>query len=213
MNPKKLTTILLVIFSITLANSALAMPQSQKIYFLDLEYDKGALKLLDVNLITGFPDVQTDKSLISDPTNICKVELLSIAKELVYEGYFLLPIKLYPTLGEPTTLDKVDFAISLPYFKSGQAIKITKDSQELLTVDVSKFQMYCGDGKCQSDENYQACPRDCAEEKEGPPKPPTGGEGKPFSYIPYLIGIIVAIVVLIFLLIKFKKKPKSGESI
>ncbi|MBI1934828.1 hypothetical protein HYS31_00150 [Candidatus Woesearchaeota archaeon] len=135
--------------------------QSEKIYFLYLEYDKGTLELKDVYLITGY-------STISDKILPYKLELLSIDKEILYKGYFDIPNKLIalPPLepGEKSgavELDNLNFSISLPYYKKGNVIKIIKDDRELLSIDVSKFSMYCGDSICQSDENSQNCPHDC----------------------------------------------------
>ena len=136
-----LFTILLII------HSAIALT-SERIYFLNIEYYKGELKLINVSLITGFP------ALSSDATLPYKAELLSVNNDILYEGHIF----------ESTN---VNFSISLPYQKNGNLIRITKDEKELLSIDVSQFSKYCGDFICQYYEDEQNCAQDCAILKDG----------------------------------------------
>ena len=220
MNQKVTIVLLSILFLLTLAISISAVSQSEKIYALNIEYDKGSLRLLDKNVVTGFPSITPDKETLTGINPIYKAEVFSKEGELFYQGYFEIFTIVFPPIPEeeeepvgPIELEKVDSTIILlPYYKLGQTIKITKDNQELLAVDVSKFQTYCGDGICQGDENYQICALDCPVPTDQPPKPPTGEEKKPFNYLLYG-GIVIAIIILVFLIIKFKKKPENGGSI
>jgi len=209
---KTIVTILLITFFIA---PLFVVSESQRIYSLDLEYDKGSLKVLDVNLITGFPDQPvTDKSDFPDLSNVHKLELLSKDEEILYQTYFDIPNKIYgiddglpPSIIE---LDQVAFTLLLPYYRNGQTIIITKDEKEILIIDIAGFQMYCGDKKCQYDEDNQSCPQDCVErEKSPPPPPPEEPAGRGISY--YLLrGVIfiILIIVVIFLIKRLTKKKK-----
>jgi hypothetical protein len=215
--------LLLILFLFLLPFFSLALG-SQRIYFLELEYDKGSLKLLDIKVVTGFPNLTQNRETLSGLYPVYKAEVFSEEEELFYQGYFEVATIVFPAPPQPgeepegpAMLETVDSTIVfLPYYKLGRTIRITKDNQEVLSIDVSKFQMYCGDGICQGDENYQICSLDCPVPTEGPPTPPggekTGGEKKPFNYLLYG-GIIIAIIIIVFLIIKFKKKPENGGSI
>jgi predicted nucleic acid-binding Zn ribbon protein len=207
----KLLFTLIFLIGLFYVTSIFAVQNSERIYSLSLEYDKGSLKLLEANLITGFPNLATDKNISLDQNNVYELDLFSKSQDLLYQGYFDIPNKVYPEPSQagPIILDQVTFGLSLPYFKNGQTIKITKVSQELLTIDVSKFQMYCGDGKCQADENHQICSQDCPEllEKGLPPSPP---KRKYTDYILYGGIIIVLVILAIFLVKKSRKKNIVG---
>jgi len=212
------TLALLIIF---LVAPSFIISASQRIYSLELEYDEGLLKFLDVNLITGFPDpVITDKIDFPPDSIIYKLELLSSDDEILYQTYFGIPNKIYGIEdGSPPSmmeLDQVAFTLLFPYYKNGQTISITKDEKEILTVDVSGFQMYCGDRKCQFDENHQNCPQDCVEfAGTPPPQPPVtpSVKGKGLTkYLLYGIITVVLIILIIFFIKKrTKKKPPFGK--
>ncbi len=218
---KLIKMILVVLITLLIMSPAITAFKLEKIYFLGLEYDKGALKLLDMSLITGNPTLSKDTSLPY------KLELLSINKEILYEGFFDIPNKFFaPPPLDPEEksgiieLDYVEFSLSLPYYKNGNLIKITKDKKELLIIDVLKFSIYCGDGKCQSDETPQNCPQDCKLEEE--PKSLTTEElTRPFEgeeqqkdksyYLWIIIPIIfLAILLIIFFIFKRRKLETSN---
>ena len=136
--------------------------ESEKIYFIELEYNQGALGLVDINLITGYP------TLSVEPGMPYKLELVDASGNVLYTGYFDVPNRLYtpPPLadGQGTSvveLDYVKFTISLPYQDKGLLIKVTKGGKEELEIDVSGYAEYCGDNICQPDEDSNACPQDC----------------------------------------------------
>jgi hypothetical protein len=236
MRLKTTTAVLLTIFFIA---PVFADLEYQRVYAVDLEYNNGSLKSLNVSMVSGFPSLSEDKAKLFPPPNkdenfsismpICKVELLSKNQELLYQGYFFVPNEITsvvpplpgesgqppfpPGVGQgekpgPTELENVNFSISLPYSKNGQTIRITKDEHELLSIDVSRFQMYCGDGRCQYDENIQSCPADC--EISAPAQPPGGPTQQQakgvFTNLMYA-GIAIALIILGALVIhKLTKK-------
>ena len=200
---KIITFLLFVLF---IAPSVIAL-QPEKIYFIDLEYDKGTLELIDISIITGYPQISTDDSLPY------KLELLSIEKEILYQGYFDIPNKFStpPPLSPEdksgvVELSNVNFSISLPYYKKGNIINIIKDEKILLRIDVSKFSMYCGDSICQSDENNQNCPQDCI----SPDVSPIQEEDEDRGNRLYLI--IIPLIILLGIIIIYLKKRNRLKS-
>ncbi len=188
----KITFLLFFIFIIPFVIAL----QSEKIYFLDLVYNKGTLELIDVYLITGYPIISNDSSLSY------KLELLSIDKEILYRGYFDIPNKIFapPPLkpGEKSgivEIDNLNFSISLPYYKKGNIINIIKDGRVLLHIDVSKFSMYCGDSICQSDEKNQNCSQDCI--SANVPVPIQKEKGGISNKLYTIIVIIVTLIIIV----------------
>jgi hypothetical protein len=156
----KISMILIII----LLSSTVVASQSEKIYFLNLEYDKGTLELIELSLITGYPTISNDDLLPY------KLELLSIDKEIIYQGYFDVPNKFFaPPPLDPNEvsdvfeLENLNFSISLPYNQDGNTIILSKNETELLQIDVSEFSIYCGDSICHLTENKEECPQDCSD--------------------------------------------------
>ncbi len=173
---------------------------SEYIYFLNLHYDRGALGLLDVYVITGYPIASNDSSLPY------RLELLSTGNEVLYQGYFDIPNKLYavPPLnpGEKSgvvVLDRFNFSVSLPYYKNGNIIRMFKGDTALLDVDVSKFSMYCGDSICEPDETN--CPQDCEIPSEN-----KAGDKKSYAGI---ISLFAFIIILGIALLAFLRKRRA----
>lgn len=230
----KITTV--VLLTIIFIAPAFAALEPQRIYALDLEYNNVSLKLSNTSLISGFPSVSTDKENLFPPPvkdenfsismPICELELLSKSQEVLYQGYFFIPneiTSIVPPIpgGQgtgtggsivlPIVLDDVNFSISLPYFKNGQIIRITENGSELLSIDVSKYQMYCGDGRCQSDESEQTCPADCAVGLTAQPQgnasnPPVSTQQGVSTGFLYPAVIIVLLVVGVIAVYKLAKK-------
>ncbi len=172
---------------------------SENIYFLNLHYDRGALGLLDVYVITGFPIASNDSSLPY------KLELVSTSNEVLYQGYFDIPNKLYavPPLnpGEKSgliVLDRLNFSVSLPYYKNDNLIRIFKGETALLDVDVSEFSMYCGDSICEPDETN--CPQDCEIPREVKKE-----DKKSFTGIISLVAVIIVIGTALLVLLRKRR--------
>ena len=189
---------------------------SEEIYFLNIEYNQGKLTLLNINLITGYPHLSQDKTLPYE------LELLSSNKEILYKGFFEVPNKFYaPVPKNPkefsgiVELDNLNFSISFPYHKEGKEIRIIKQREELLNIDVSQFSMYCGDTLCLSDENFQNCPEDCKyseeeiqkslKEKSFFQKTYDDMKSQKYTWL-ILAGILIILVVIIILIKKSRKE-------
>ena len=194
---KTINFISILVLTIFLSSVVLAL-QSEKIYFLDLAYNEGAFKLIDISLITGYPAISSDNSLPY------KLELFSSDNELLSQGYFDVPNKFFapPPLesGEISgifELENLIFSISLPYHKEGHTIIISKDESKLLQIEVPNFSAYCGDLICQPDENNKNCPSDCVTEE------------KTYSSLKFAlitVGVLIVLILIILLYLSSKKK-------
>jgi putative hemolysin len=69
--------------------------------------------------------------------------------------------------------------------------------------DVDCLKSVCGNNKCESDENFQTCPKDC---KESPPLPPGKKGNKIGEYLLYGGIVVIAVVVIILVIRKLRKK-------
>ncbi|MEA2036920.1 MAG: hypothetical protein U9O94_05390 [Nanoarchaeota archaeon] len=162
MKIKNMMLLLLITLAVIPLTSALL--DSEKIYFIELEYKNGLLELADIDVITGYP------TLSDDPTKPYRVDVLSVDNKVLYMGYFEIPNRIYappPQDGgqgaSVVELDYLKFSISLPYNKEGSLIKISKHQEELY-INAREFSMFCGDGICQVDETTQTCQQDCGQE-------------------------------------------------
>lgn len=158
---------IMALFFVMLATLAFAL-SPEKIYFLNMHYNKGMIGLLNISIIFGY------SSLSNDNMTHYKAELLSANREILYSGFFDIPNKFYPAvpqspdeISRPAELEELNFSISLPYSKDGTAIRITEGQQVLLIIDVSPYADHCGDLTCQFGENMQNCPADCKQAFNG----------------------------------------------
>ncbi len=181
---------------------------SEKIYFMDLEYNNGKILLVDINVITG-------QNILSEEDNFpYKLELLSVDKDILYMGFFDIPNKLFvpppveqdnhPSMVE---LEQLFFSISMPYFKNGDTIKISRGNKKIIDISVSKLRMYCGDNKCQSDETSEECPEDCVGNVIGE-KSSRINHGN--SLIRASIGSVFLITISVFVIF-FKRRKKQPK--
>lgn len=195
MTTKKLIFVGLALI-IFLLNSS-TIDASNKIYILDLNYDKGNFNLLDISVKQGYaPDRQIQ------PETGYKSEIVSFTNEVLYSFKFEIPLVIHlppprsdEEPGAQIYLDKVDFTLLIPYFENGESINIYDPSDVLmLSVDVSKFaEVYCGNTFCNSDENYYNCPQACEKKKD---------------YLLYILAIVIVLIILGFIYKLFKKKEK-----
>ena len=112
------------------------------IFFLTIEYDKGKLSLKDIFQRSGDPPGPYVGS------GDYKYQIISFKDEIIYSSKFGVPTEIYydefdPTGklkgGGTTTVDKADFAIIAPYYSNAKNIKLLKNDEVLLVVDVSGF--------------------------------------------------------------------------
>ncbi|MBI2105500.1 hypothetical protein HYT56_01530 [Candidatus Woesearchaeota archaeon] len=154
---KKIMLLILVIPLISAINS-------EMIYFLNLKYDGSNIELIKANVIDGFYNINNDEHLPY------KLELYSFEKEILFKGYFEIDNNArYETLLDgnfdikEAEILPFNIGVSLPYFKEGSFIEISKNNERLLDIDVSEFAVICGDKKCQLDER-ETCLSDCRED-------------------------------------------------
>ena len=154
---KKILLLILLIPLVTALNS-------EMIYFMNLKYDGNNLELTDVNVIDGFYNIKKDSKLPY------KLELYSFDNKILFRGYFNIDdihSEIFSTENSNIKESKIlpsNLGISLPYFKEGSYIDISKNNEKLLEIDVSEFVIICGDLKCQLDER-ETCPYDCGIDK------------------------------------------------
>ncbi|MDD5253779.1 MAG: hypothetical protein PHG05_01580 [Candidatus Nanoarchaeia archaeon] len=112
---------------------------SSRVYVLDMEYDKGELKLLNQFSLFGFaPDYKNsagDYSLTFYDSNGNKIKTISLDLPLI--RYSDVSTE-KGTEGDVEFLDNAKFSIILPYPENAAEIKITKGPQELLKTKVSE---------------------------------------------------------------------------
>ena len=185
-----------IVFSLL---SAIVIAQDvDKIYILNLDYDRGNLNLVSVVVQHGYAP---DRRIQPEVGYNCSVA--SFSGETLYSFKFEVPNVIYappPIGGEAESgiyLEQVNFSLTIPYFRDGKTIYIyDSNDTNVLSVDVSQFADFCGDGVCSDEEDYQSCSQDCTRESE----PETSN----FLYI-----IIILISVGMLLIYKsIKRSPR-----
>ena len=107
--------------------------------------------------------------------------------------------------------------MTVPYYNQADFIKITKDNQVILIIDVTKFRMFCGDNICQQDENYQNCPLDCIATQSTNLETQKTQPNLKWLYV--ILPIILILGFLVYVEVKRKKdhillmQKKSGQNI
>lgn len=108
--------------------------QSNQIYFLNLEYDNGEIKLIDVSLGPGnLPGKNFDLTEY-------KYEMISAEGRNVFSSKFTIPREVIVEGEDSVILDNVNVTVIVPYIAGAERILIKGENNEtLLSVDVSKF--------------------------------------------------------------------------
>lgn len=107
-----------------------------KIYVLKLHYAKGNISLINVSLKEGYAD---QSKILPGEYYECKI--VSFSGQTLYSLKFSIPNKISTIQAPgPITLEEVDFALLIPYFKEAKAINIYDGAGNLeLSVDISKY--------------------------------------------------------------------------
>ena len=169
---------LTILLLISIANAQ----EIQRVYFIELDYNLGNLNLLNVKVVPGYPSVSTINDFMP-----YSVELTNLNEEVIYKGYFDIPVEIDavpPLPGEEPAgdliLEKVQFPILIPYSGEGQKVNIYKESNPILTIDVSMYSL-----------------QEMSREVE-----------KPFNFLMPLL-IVLLILVVIIIASPFRKKNRS----
>ncbi len=136
----------------------------EKVYVLDIHYNKGNLELNAVYVDSLFPQ----PSLEPNPKTF-KAIISSFDNKVLYTHYFYIYkfVSSAPPLDEnkvsPVELTDFNFSLILPYYKKGKLVQIfNPEKEKLLEASVAAFSDVCGDGVCQSHESYESCSKDCS---------------------------------------------------
>ena len=133
---KALLFIMLVVFG------SLAFAAGDKVYILDLKYDKGSITLVNQTIQYGFyPD------RIIQPEEGYKCEVIAKDGSLLYSFSFDAPLKENVDVSVPEkeeltggliVYDKQNFALVIPYFDDAKEIRFSDGGKDLLKVDVEE---------------------------------------------------------------------------
>lgn len=112
-----------------------ALPTS--IYFIELEYKNGVLRLIGVEKLKGFPHLPKKRGVLYS------ANLYTADHQRVYRDYFGIPQIVFPPpsekKGRPVVRKKIEFSVSLPYHPKAEYVTISKEEREVLRMDVSSF--------------------------------------------------------------------------
>ncbi len=154
----------------------LVIAETQKIYVLDLNYDRGIVTKESILVMNGYY-----QEARVQPEDGYLLELVSFDNEVLFSLKFKFPLEIvsealpewfdengnqiyFPTAEEAghIILDKTAIQLIIPYFPNGKTIRISNpEGRNLLEVDVGLFAQVCGDNICQGHESYLDCPKDC----------------------------------------------------
>ncbi len=150
----------LIAFALLLAllPSALADALS---YSISLQYDTGKLSFKSIELVG-----------VSSPTETAdgeyKAKIVSFRGETLYATSFNVNLKrLYglpvsrETAQRSITSNNISVNLLLPYYPTAQHIAISKEKEELLQIDVSKYSACNQNRICDITETSETCPEDC----------------------------------------------------
>lgn len=205
----KLFALALLLF---VASASAASTVQNKIYFLNMEYDKGAIKLIEVSVISGYaPDRRIQ------PEDGYRLEVVSFRGASLHSFRFEVPLIMFrapPRPGEealpPLILEKTNFTLAVPYFENGREINIYgQNNTKMLSIDVSRFALAecvadgeCADGDPCTQDSCAGTPRKCS-------NAPIPGCAAPAAEFPTALvaGAAVAVVagLLAFLFIRRRK--------
>lgn len=181
-----------------------------------LHYDNGEVALREIELLERSPP-----DFILQPEQGFAAGIASFNGSVLFARRFEFPLKDYDSI---YTLDKVDYALIVPYFNTGQYFYVfDKDIKQIIKADISEYAVCNQNGVCNPEygETLQTCEEDCRagmpveEEKPSAEKEveevtaeETIQEEKPaaFSKDYWIIGVLVFVIIIIALLVSRKKQ-------
>jgi hypothetical protein len=141
------------------------LPAADKSYRLGLSYQDGVLNPKEIVLENSAP---ADHRIWPNIGWACKIA--DIDGKILGSFKFSLPLAVCrdADLAEGATStgcaagSTADFNLNIPYYERGAALAFyDQNGNFAFLVDTVKFAQLCGDGICESNENYSVCGQDC----------------------------------------------------
>lgn len=213
MQNKYTIIILVVLIFISVGVSRVLAYQENKIYEVNLNYDKGEISL--ASEIIARNGYALDRKI--QPEAGYKAEVLSLADDVLYSFQFEVPnIQCSDSIDPETNqmsgscvfLDQTNFTLVIPYFTDGKVINLYDPAgKKVFFASVEHLaKSVCGDSVCQKSESHKVCPQDCPVNMIDTTK-----TNDKFS-TGMLIGIIIAIMAVVVGIVFILKKKKENTS-
>ncbi|MDI6737356.1 MAG: hypothetical protein QME12_02450 [Nanoarchaeota archaeon] len=182
-----------------------------------LHYDNGDVSLKEIELLERSPP-----DFISQPDEGFAAGIASFNGSVQYARRFEFPLKDYDSI---YTLDKLDYALIVPYFNSGRYFYLfDNDGKQIIKADLEEYAICNQNGICNPDygETEITCREDCKvgmpveEEKAEVPAEPAAEEelaeeNKSALSNEYLvIGALAAVLLIIIIAIVLASRKKQA---
>lgn len=132
-----------------------AFPQ-RKSYFVNLNYNKGEIKIKDVFL-------KPVKSGVNYRESGYSAELKDKDGNSIFISSLYVPDKIYPIPGSGKMIfeKEVDFSLILPYFSEVKDLMIYRKDRLIANTSLAVFSETCGNNICDEVESHLSCSEDC----------------------------------------------------
>lgn len=176
----------------TVLISVLVFADMQRVFVLELNYNKGEVKENNLYVTPIFYNEKKDQ-----PENRYLLKLISDQNEELFKLKFDFSLEVFDIPGI-YSLDQGNFTFYIPYSKNAKNVEIyNPNGKKILDINVEKFvKNVCGDLVCDSEENYQKCSLDCPN--------PIKIKEKSSNNLLYLLFLIILISLLLLYLYKRK---------
>ena len=164
----------------------------RNVFVLDLFYDKGNISEKGIYAAPVYYNVEKNQ-----PENSYYLIMNSLDNEEIFRENFDFDLYVYD---EGFYKDEAEKRILIPYDKNAENIEIYDNKNKLLLkIDVRQLtENVCGDGTCDSNENFSSCSMDCWEKTT---------ERKFYVYIIAAVLVLLAVILVIYFV---KKKTESA---
>jgi hypothetical protein len=164
--------ILLILVFVVYSSSVYAQENKETMYTVEVKYSDAETKFGEVLVRAGFIPNQKE---VDAGEIYFTVKLISFTKKLLEETSFNIETLLLVTdqLAEPDQetgpasieQKQLDYIIYFPYHKDGEMLELYDSANKLIdSRNIAPFADVCGDGICQSHENYTYCASDCKDD-------------------------------------------------
>lgn len=184
----KLLVMLVMVFVLI---SSVSAHTAFKSYGLVIEFEKNNHNLIEVDIglvwnSSSLKMAETYYELVPgiEPEDVFysyELKHEETSSNNLKEGFFYVPKGVYSTVPPECFYEDAEslgddcvsyfepehflFYLNIPYVPRAKIINLfDEEKNKILSVDVSRFADYCGDGICSGRESYYTCPKDCKEE-------------------------------------------------